>query len=206
MFAELCTKSGCPKIKCVPLRCGGRQKDDVAVCLLYLIAPRGVWVAADVGVVVVSVAGDLAAEEGGGEVFFVDVVELNLGKHQALVVAMELVDFNGMFPALYEVARLLYALTAEGEELAGIVESDLLLPFEAADTVGRGSFDGEEAFVATGAHAYRAAMTTADVALQDVGLVVCQSAITVVGDEELTFDFFHDSAVLVAKVVKKKNL
>ena len=148
--------------------------------------------AADVGIVVVLVARDLTAEVGGQDVLLVDGRELDFGKHETLVVPVKFVDFNGMFSVFHQVAGLLNPLAAEGEQLACIVEGNLLLPLETADTVGRGPLDGEIPAIAPGADAHRMAVAATDVALQDIALVVRQGTVTVVGDEELAFDFFHD--------------
>lgn len=161
---------------------------------------------ADVGVVVVLVACDFAAKVGGQDVLLVDGRELDLGEHETLVVTVKFVDFNGMFSVFHQVAGLLDALAAEGEELACIVEGNLLLPLEAADAVGRGTLDSEIPLVAPGAHTHRMAVAATDVALQDVALVVRQSTVAVIGNEKFALDFFHDGCVLVAKVVKKSKL
>lgn len=161
---------------------------------------------ADIGIVVVLVACNFTAEVGGENVFLADSVELNLGEHQAFVFAMKFVDFNGVFPVLYEVARLLYALAAEREEFVGIIEGNLLFPFETAYTVSRRSLDGEISLVATGAHTYCVPMSTTDIALLDVVLGIGQGAVAVVGNEKLAFNFFHESEVFFAKIIKKKNL
>ena len=55
---------------------------------------------------------------------------------------MKFVDLDNVVAVVHEVAGLLYALGAEREEIAGIVERNLLLPFETADTIGRRSLDG----------------------------------------------------------------
>lgn len=181
-----------------------RVAKDRVVLLLF---PRRVGVLADVGIVVAGIAGNLGTQEGGAEKLLVDIGELNLGKHESFVVAMKLVHLDGVLAVVHEVACLLYAaLLAEGEQFAGILQGDLLLPLEAADaTIERGTLDGEVAPVATGADTHRMAVATTDVALQDVVLGIGQRSVTVVGDEKLAFDFFHKSEVLLAKVVKNNK-
>ena len=48
---------------------------------------------------------------------------------------MELIHLDRVLAVVYEVARLLNALTAKGEQLAGIVEGNLFLPLKAADAI-----------------------------------------------------------------------
>ena len=132
-----------------------------------LLIPRRVGVLADVGIVVAGIAGNLGTQEGGAEKLFVDVGELDLGKHEAFVVAMKLIHLDGVLAVVHEVAGLLYtACLAEGKQFASILQGDLLLPFEAADAIRRGAFDGEVALVAARAHTYRMAVSATDVALQ----------------------------------------
>ena len=164
------------------------------------VAPRLVGVVAEVGVVVMPVARDFAPEEWGAKVLLVHVAQLDLGKHQAFVIAVKLVHLDHVLPVAYEVARLLNAFATEGEELARIVEGDLLLPLEAADApIQRGALDGEVALVASGAYAHRVAVAATDIALQDVVFGIGQGAVTIVGDEEFAFDFFHRSMRLLSR-------
>ena len=169
-----------------------RVAKDRVVLLLF---PRRVGVLADVGIVVAGIAGNLGTQEGGAEKLLVDIGELNLGKHESFVVAMKLIHLDGVLAVVHEVACLLYAaLLAEGEQFAGILQGDLLLPLEAADAIHGWSLDGEVAFVATGAHTHRMAMAATDVALQYLGLVEGEGAVAVVGDEELALDLLHYSS------------
>ena len=68
---------------------------------------------ADIGIVVMLVACDLAAKVGGQDKLLVHIVELNLGEHKAFIFATKFIYFHHMLAIAYEVTSLLYALATE---------------------------------------------------------------------------------------------
>ena len=121
--------------------------------------------AADVGIVVMSVASDLATEVRGEDILFIYVAQFDLGKYQTFVFTVEFVDFDSVFSIGYEVACFLDTFGAKGKECTGVVEGDFFFPFETADAVGRGAFDGEISLVVSGADTYRVAVSDTNIAL-----------------------------------------
>ena len=98
---------------------------------------------------------------------FIYSTKFDLSKDEAFVLAMKLINLNGVFTIRNEVTSLLYApIMAEGKKFASIGESYFFLPFEATDTICRGPLDSEIALIATSTHTYRMTVTTTNIALQ----------------------------------------
>ena len=138
--------------------------------LTYTLSfPSIVRVLTDVGVVVVKISCHFGSKEGREVKGFVHITEFNLCKDKTLIIAMKLVDLHDVLAIRHEVTGLFYASrTAEGKELTRILQRDLLLPFETADTICRRTFDGEIALVTTRTHTHRMTMPTTDIALQNL--------------------------------------
>ena len=104
------------------------------------------------GVEVLGVAGDLFAEPCGLVEGFVLVGELDFSDGEAVVVAVELIDFPSVLAigVLDEIAGLVdYTRFADVEQALDFLNGNLLLPLEAGGARGvADALNGDEALVA----------------------------------------------------------
>ena len=98
-------------------------------------APGAERTASEAGVVETAVAGDLVAKEWGPLERLVRAPQLHLGHHEAVVLAVELVDLERVVPAVHEPAGLVYgSRLAQAEQLFGVLlrqserYKDVLMP------------------------------------------------------------------------------
>lgn len=176
------------------------------------LRPLGVGILAELGIVVAAVAGDFLAEPIGADERFIGSTELNFSNDEAFVLAVELVDLEGVAVGHRDkptdfVDGAGFAQTHEGERL---VDADFFLELVAREAVvRRGTFDGEVGVVAVfaGAHSntYRASTLRADVALHDARMA-CRSLLEIASNEEFVLYFkSHGSGLLEDEMVSDKR-
>lgn len=135
--------------------------------MCFSLFPSRVWMFADVSIIVMRVSCDLGTQKGRVLKGFIYSTKFDFSKDEAFVLAMKLINLNGMFTIRNEVTSLLYAsIMAEGKKFASIGKSNFFFPFEAADTICRRSLNSEIALIATSTHTHRMTVTTTNIALQ----------------------------------------
>ena len=145
--------------------------------------------AAQLAVVITAVARDFFTDEMGDNGLFCAVLQFYLGHHQTVVVAMKLIDFEGVVAALHEPAGLVdNARFAERQQPLGIVERNFLFELIARKTaVERGTLDGDIASLVSDADAHGAPTVAANITLADVTTGKSLVLVRVVKHEEFAF-------------------
>ena len=157
------------------------------------------------GIEILGVAGNLFSEPGGLVEGLVLVGKFHFGYSEAVVVAVELIDFPGMYAVsvLYEIAGLVYYPgLGKVEEGAYFVNGDFLFPLEAC---GPGSVAytlyGDESFLslysdADGPFGHAAQITLGDAGcLEGLGLEVAF-------DQEFLFNFLCHNLIRLQEVCR----
>lgn len=140
-------------------------------------------------VIVTAVASNLSTDEIGLFERFVGCRQLDLGDDKPLVVAVELVDLEGVTAvrAVDEEACLVDdARLTELEQLLCLLGRNLLLELIAGESaIERGTLDGEVAAAATEAHPDGTSVAAADIALCDAVGSIGLAAVVIAHDQEL---------------------
>ena len=142
------------------------------------------------GVIESVVARYFSSDEIGLFVEFIRCRQFHFGHDEPFVVAIELINFEGMLSRRHEIASLVDdARLTEMEQMFGLFECDFLLELIAREaSVERWSLDGEKSTVVAEPHSYGASATTTDVALFDATMADGLLLIAIAANEELPFN------------------
>ena len=122
---------------------------------------------------------------------FVSRLQLYLCHYQSLVVAIELVNFEDVLSAFYQITRLVYyARLTELEQVFGLIGCNLLLKLIAAQaTVNGWAFDGQVTTATTEPHPDGASVTATDITLLYVVGSVGPLLVVAATDQKLPLNF-----------------
>ena len=141
--------------------------------LTLLSSPILVGMFAEVGVIEALLACYFAAKPRGEHYPLILRLQLYLSHYEALVVAMELINLDGVTLIVDIVAHLInHSALSKLQKLLSLLDIYLLLPLIARETaVTRGSLDSEPCPTITNAHT-NSTFTRSDIALNEVHRVV----------------------------------
>ena len=154
-------------------------------------SPQAIGIATQMGVVISVVASHFISDEIGLLIGLVSRLQFYLGNDQTIVIAVKLVDLEGVIAAVDQIAGLVDdAWLAEHQQMFGLIPVDGSLKLIAAQTaVERRTFNGEESLVIAKAHPHSPSVPAADIPLADMTAAACLLLERAVPDQELPLDF-----------------